>query len=69
MKISKNKNSGKTVINTALNQTITYDPTTDSYMIQTECNTPVGMQIHTTTVSSAILDQMYNISWHEADLY
>ena len=58
MKIKKLKD-GRTSIQILQNQTITYDPTGDSYMIQTE----VGDRIHTSTITSDILDALYNRAW------
>lgn len=58
MKIDKLKD-GRTSVQILLNQTITYDPSTDSYMIQTE----VGDRIHTSTINSDILDALYNRAW------
>ena len=58
MKIDKLKD-GRTSVQILLNQTITYDPSTDSYMIQTE----VGDRIHTSTITSDIMDELYNRAW------
>jgi len=58
MKIKKLKD-GRTSFQILENQTITYDPTGDSYMIQTE----VGDRIHTSTITSDILDALYNRAW------
>lgn len=63
-KIIKNK-VGQTIFQLSLNQTIKYDPQTDSYIIQTEVDTPVGAQTHTSIIGSDILDQMYNMSWED----
>jgi hypothetical protein len=58
MKINKLKD-GRTSIQILLNQTITYDPSTDSYMIQTD----MGDRVHTSNIGSDILDALYNYAW------
>ncbi len=52
MKIDKLKD-GRASAQILPNQTITYDPSVDSYMIQTE----VGDRIHTSTITSDIMDE------------
>ena len=59
MKIVKNKN-GCTSVEVLLNQTIIYDPGSDSYTIETD--TPDG-QIHRSTVPSWVLDALHNRAW------
>jgi len=59
MKKIKKLNDGRTSIQILQNQTITYNPTDDSYMIQTE----IGDRVHTSVISSDILDALYNRAW------
>jgi hypothetical protein len=61
MKIKKDS-SGETFCQILPNQIIIYDPATDSYIIETEMDTPVGIQLHTSKIPSYVLDQLYNES-------
>jgi len=57
----KKDNQGKTSVKILENQTITYDPETDSYVIQTELE-----QVHTSIIPQSILDQLYNTAWENS---
>ena len=57
IKISKD---GKSSVNILPNQKITYDPHTDSYVIETNI---LDGQIHTSTIPSHILDELNNRAW------
>ncbi|NDB83684.1 MAG: hypothetical protein EB127_13315 [Alphaproteobacteria bacterium] len=63
MKKIKKSNDGRTSIQILQNQTITYNPTDDSYMIQTE----IGDRVHASTISSDILDALYNRAWESEE--
>ena len=58
MTIMKMKD-GRTSFRLKENQVITYDPSSDSYMIQTE----VDDRIHTSTIGSDVLDALHNRAW------
>lgn len=64
MKIKRSKD-GSTSVKILPNQRITYDPHTDSYVIETNI---LDGQIHRSTIPSHILDELHNRAWEGDDL-
>jgi len=57
--------SGNTSYQVLPNQTIIYNHKNDSYLIETEVDSPVGTQLHTSTVPRFILEALFKETWEE----
>lgn len=68
IKIDKDS-SGKTSYQALPNQVIIYDPKIDSYIIETEVDSPVGTQLHTSKISRSILEFLFKETWEERLTY
>jgi len=51
--------SGNTSYQVLPNQIIIYDPKIDSYIIETEVDSPVGIQLHISKISRFILEALF----------
>ena len=64
MNIKRSKD-GCTSVKILPNQKITYDPGSDSYVIETDL---LDGQIHRSTIPSHILDELHNRAWEGGDV-